>query len=118
MVRRFALPLLWLFASAPALAADSDTVRVNASRYQAVPEGVAVSISFADPAQKDENLELLLADRLLIGGHEVIGTGGYNLVVDYDAPQRSEDDKTFQLEHFPITLGHIRLRRSSFGILW
>jgi len=29
---------------------------VNASRYQAVPEGVAVSISFAYPAQKDENL--------------------------------------------------------------
>lgn len=98
MVRRFALPLLWFFAWSPALAADADTVRLNASRYEAVPEGVAVSISFADPAQKDEDLELLLADRLLIGGHEVVEAGGYKLVIEYDAPQRGGDDKIFQLE--------------------
>lgn len=98
MVRRFALPLLWIFAWSPALAAESDTVRVNASRYEAVPESVAVSISFADPAQKDADLELLLADRLLIGGHEVIEAGGYNLMIEYDAPQRSDANKIFQLE--------------------
>lgn len=110
MIRRFALPFLWLLASAPALAADTDVVRVNASRYQPVPEGIAVSISFADPAQKDEDLELLLADRLLIGGHQVIGTGGYNLVVEYDAPQRSEDGKTFELEGGTERRGMDRMR--------
>ncbi|MDA0702104.1 MAG: hypothetical protein O3A96_02525, partial [Proteobacteria bacterium] len=32
------------------------------------------------------------------------------------AEDTERDDR--YLEHFPITLGHIRLRRSSFGILW
>lgn len=110
MTRRFVLPLLCLFVSAPAPAAESDAVRVSASRYQPVPEGIAVSISFADPAQKDEDLELLLADRLLIGGYEVIATGGYNLVVEYDAPQRSDADKTFLLEGGTERRGMDRMR--------
>ena len=66
MTRQFALALLVLAAVAPALAAESDSVRVNASRYQPVPDGVAVSIAFANPAQKDRDLETLLAERLLI----------------------------------------------------
>ncbi len=40
----------------------------------------------------------------------MIGTGGYNLVVDYDVPQRSEDDKTFQLEGGTERRGMDRMR--------
>ncbi|MBT5415752.1 MAG: hypothetical protein HOH66_17295 [Rhodospirillaceae bacterium] len=112
MTRQFALALLVLAAVAPALAAESDSVRVNASRYQPVPDGVAVSIAFANPAQKDRDLETLLAERLLIGGHEVVEEGGYGLVVDYDAPQRNEENKTFHIEGGTDRRGMDRMRMS------
>jgi hypothetical protein len=112
MTRRFALPLLWLLASAPALAAESDAVRVNASLYQPVPEGVSVSISFADPAQKDDDLKALLAERLLVEGYDMIEDGGYDLVIEYDAPQRSDENKVFHIDGGTERQGVDRMRMS------
>ena len=110
MTRRFALSLLLIVAFAAAVAQEAPSVRVNASSYRAVPGAVAVRIAFADPAQKDEYLEALIAERLEADGYQVVEEGGYRLVADYDAPQRSDDNKTFRLEGGTERRGMDRLK--------